>query len=103
MFWAAEVRLRRTTARLPVPASALPYTCSPLVSSATLTPCRPRGSWSTATTSGFFSIEAVSEVMVVRSLPARSGAPEIAHRFIWVRFWAAVKPSMPTISMSGSL
>jgi hypothetical protein len=46
---------------------------------------------------------AVAEVMVARLLPASSGAPEIAQRDMWVRFWAAVRPLMPVISMSGSL
>lgn len=102
MFCVVEVRLRRRTARLPVPERTLPYTWRPVVSSATLTPWRPRGSWSTAMTSEFLRMFAVSVVMVERSLPASSGAPEIAHRFMWVRSWAAVRP-MPTISMSGSL
>jgi hypothetical protein len=103
MFCVVDVRLRRTTARLPLPERTLPYTWRPVVSSASLTPWRPRGSWSTAMTSGLVRMFVVSVVRVVRSRPASSGAPEIAHRFMWERLWAAVRPFIPTTIMSGSL
>src|ERR1043166_7829309 len=103
MVAAAEVRLSSSTARRPEPDSTLLYTWRPALSSATFTPWRPRGSWSTAITSAFLRIAAVVELIVAMLLPARSGAPEIAHRLSSVRPCAAESPGMPTVSMSGSL
>src|SRR3954469_18462527 len=73
---ADEVRLSSSTARLPEPASTFAYTCRPTLSSATLTPCSPRVSWSTAMTSLLVRIEAVVELIVARLLPASTAGVE---------------------------
>ena len=54
-------------------------------------------------TSRFVRMLLVSALIVARLLPASSGAPEIAHNAMCVRFCAAENPGIPTISMSGSL
>lgn len=56
-----------------------------------------------AMTSELVRTDLVDALMVARLLPARSGAPEMAHSPMWVRFWAALRPVMPTVIMSGSL
>src|SRR4029453_9655672 len=67
-----------------------------------LRPCMPSGSWSTAITSVFVRMSSVSREMLRRSLPAMSGAARSAQKLKWARDSDALRPPLPTSSMSGS-
>ena len=92
--------LKSPTALAP-PLSGLAQTSSG-PSAFTRSPWRPSGSWSMAITSRLVRIDRVSGLILLRSLPASSGAARIAHRLIWVRYSSGFMPPLPTSSMSGS-